>query len=91
MVLVPPVLVVTWTWTPCPAVPGGLVAVHVVFVHVTAVAAAVPKLIDVAAPAGARSVPVTVTVVPPASLPPLGLTEVTVGGAAVVVGGARTV
>ena len=62
-----------------PALPAGVVAVIVVaFTTTTFVAAAVPNV--TVAPV-AKFVPVIVTEVPPAVVPPFGLTLLTVGGA----------
>ena len=78
MALVPPA-VVTRTLT-VPAVPAGAVAViEVALLTVKLVAAVTPKVTPVAP---VKSVPVSVTTVPPAVLPELGVTAVTVGAAA---------
>jgi len=71
-------LTVTVTVT-APALPAGVVAVIVVlFTTTTFVAAVLPNV--TVAPV-AKFVPVIVTEVPPAVVPPFGLTLVTVGGA----------
>jgi len=62
-----------------PALPAGVVAVRVVALTTTTLAAAVLPNVTVA-PA-AKLVPVMVTTVPPANDPLFGLTLLTVGGA----------
>jgi hypothetical protein len=69
-------LTVTVTVTP-PALPAGVVAVIVVLLTTTTFVAAVPPNVT-PAPA-TKFVPVMVTAVPPAVVPLLGLTPVTVG------------
>jgi len=72
-----PPAVVTWTSTTAPGVPGGLTAVICEsLTTLIVVAAAVPKL-TVEAPL--KRAPVSVTVVPPAEGPLLGLIPVTEG------------
>lgn len=64
-----------------PALRGGDTTEQVVFVlHCTLLARAVPNLNVVAPVPGAKPVPFTVTLVPPAVEPDLGLTPTTVGG-----------
>ncbi len=70
---VPPAVVVTVTWTG--PVPAGDVAVQVVAEHDPAVAALAPNFTN----PSARSVPVIVTIVPPAAGPLSGLMEVMAG------------
>ena len=80
MALVEPPTVAVTSTTP---VPGGLVAVQlVVLAQLTPLAGALPKLMDVPFVDGSKLVPVTVTRVPPAAGPLVGLTPVTVGNEA---------
>jgi hypothetical protein len=78
--LEPEVVVATTSTTPTPL--AGVVAEHEVVLQVTPVAAVPPKVIDVPLGAVEKFDPVTVTFVPPAVEPELGLTDVTVGGGA---------
>ena len=76
---VPPA-VVTVTWT-VPEACGGAIAMSVVADFTWKLAGSVPNLTAVAA---VRLVPVMVTTVPPAVLPPVRLSPVTVGALAAV-------
>jgi hypothetical protein len=76
--LLPPGVVTTMLTAP--AAPAGVVAVMVVAFTTKKVVAATPLKVTLVAPV--RFVPVIVTLVPPATAPELGLTEVTVGPAA---------
>ena len=69
-----PAIVVTTTSTVAPLVPAGLVAVQlIVLVQLTPVAATLPKLTAVALSGVLRFVPLSVTDVPPAVRPTVGL------------------